>query len=214
MDAGKRLLLIGGGGHCRSILDCVLSRGLYEKVGIVDFDQTASASALGVSVVGTDDTLPQLLNDGWTDAFISVGSIGSTGLRRKLYKMIKIIGFSVPSIIDPTATISREVIIDEGVFIGKGAIVNTGSRIGTCVIINTGAIIEHDCEIGTFAHVSPRTILCGQVSVGDDTHVGAGSVVRQGIKIGACSVIGIGSVVVKDITDNVKAYGNPCRVVE
>ena len=212
MDAGKRLLLIGGGGHCRSILDCVLSRGLYEKVGIVDFDQTASA--LGVSVVGTDDALPQLLNDGWTDAFISVGSIGSTGLRRKLYKMIKIIGFSVPSIIDPTATISREVIIDEGVFIGKGAIVNTGSRIGTCVIINTGAIIEHDCEIGTFAHVSPRTILCGQVSVGDDTHVGAGSVVRQGIKIGACSVIGIGSVVVKDITDNVKAYGNPCRVVE
>lgn len=212
MDAGGRLLLIGGGGHCRSILDCVLSRGLYEKVGIVDFDQ--AASALGIPVVGTDDDLPHLLNDGWTNAFISVGSVGSTGLRRKLYKMVKQIGFTIPGIIDPTAAVSRDVIIDEGVFIGKGAIVNTGSRIGTCAIINTGAIIEHDCKIGAFAHISPRATLCGQVNVGDDTHVGAGSVVRQGIKIGACSLLGVGSVVVKDIPDSVKAYGNPCRVVE
>lgn len=212
MDAGKRLLLLGGGGHCRSILDCIISNGLYEQIGIVDFDKTASA--LGVSVVGTDDDLPQLLMDGWTDAFISVGSIGSTGLRRKLYDMVKQIGFSVPSVIDPTATISRDVIVDEGVFIGKGAIVNTGSRIGICAVVNTGAVIEHDCKIGAFAHVSPGTTLCGQVTVGDDAHVGAGSVVRQGIKIGASSMIGIGSVVVKDIPDNVKAYGNPCRVVE
>ena len=184
MIAGKRLLLIGGGGHCRSILDCVISRGIYEKVGIVDFDQTASA--LGLPVVGTDDDLPRLLNDGWTDAFISVGSVGPTELRRKLYKTVKHIGFSIPNIIDPTATIARSVVINEGVFIGKGAIVNTGSKVGVCAIINTGAIIEHDCEIGAFAHVSPRTILCGQVNVGDDTHVGAGSVVRQGIRIGAC----------------------------
>lgn len=212
MDDARRLLLIGGGGHCRSILDCVISRGLYEKIGIVDFDQTVSA--LDISVVGTDDDLPQLLNDGWKNAFISVGSIGSTGLRRKLYRMVKQIGFSVPSIIDPTATISRDVIIGEGVFIGKGAIVNTGSRIGACAIVNTGSIIEHDCEVGAFAHVSPRATLCGQVNVGDDTHIGAGAVVCQGTRIGAYSIIGIGSVVVKDIPDNVKAYGNPCRVVE
>ena len=212
MNAGKRLLLIGGGGHCRSILDCVLSSGIYDQVGIVDFDHTASA--LGVDVVGTDADLPQLIKSGWTDAFVSVGSIGSTVLRRKLYENIKRIDFSIPSIIDATATISRDVIIDEGVFIGKGAIVNTGSRIKTCAIVNTGAIIEHDCEIGAFVHISPKTTLCGQVNVGDDTHVGAGSVVRQGIKIGSCSIIGIGSVVVKDISDNVKAYGNPCRVVK
>ena len=64
------------------------------------------------------------------------------------------------------------------------------------------------------SRISPRATLCGQVNVGDDTHVVAGSVVRQGIKIGACSLLGVGSVVVKDIPDSVKAYGNPCRVVE
>ena len=76
MGTGKRLLLIGGGGHCRSVADCVLSAGLYDQVGIVDFDP--DASALGIKVVGTDDDLQKLKDEGWTDAFVSVGSVGST----------------------------------------------------------------------------------------------------------------------------------------
>ncbi len=206
----NRILLLGGGGHCRSVLDCLQSLDLYDSIGIVDFD--SSATAIGVPVVGSDDNLPSLLESGWTNAFITVGSIGSTNLRRKLYSLVKSLGFNVPSIVDTTAVIARGVSIGEGVFIGKRTVVNTGASVGDCAIINTGAIIEHDCKIGEFSHVSPGAVLCGQVSVGCDTHIGAGSAVRQCINIGNNAVIGMGSVVINDIADGTTSYGNPSKV--
>ena len=208
---GKKLLLIGGGGHCHSVLDSVLSLDEYEKVGIID---SIDGSYLNIPVIGVDEDIPGLFCEGWTEAFITVGSVGSTSVRRRLYKIVKEVGLTIPTIIDPTAIIGNGVTIGEGSFIGKRAVVNAGSSIGNCAIINTGAIIEHDCNIGDFSHISPGTVLCGQVCVGNDSHVGAGSVVRQLIKIGDDSLIGAGSVVVKDVPDNVKAYGNPCKVEE
>lgn len=212
MDTGKKLLLIGGGGHCRSILDSVLSMDRYARIGIVDYNK--AASSFGIPVIGTDEDLPRLKDEGWTDAFVSVGSTGQTELRRKLYDKLKEIGFAVPVIADPTSSIARNAETAEGVYIGKRAVVNTGAKTGVCAIINTGSVIEHDCIVGDFVHVSPGAVVCGQVSIGNDSHIGAGAVVRQGIRIGKNALIGIGSVVVKDIPDNVKAYGNPCRVAE
>lgn len=209
---GTSLLLIGGGGHCRSVLDCLISMGKYRQIGIVDHDR--SASVLGISVVGNDGNLSELMQDGWTSAFITVGSIGSTAVRRRLCHIIKELGFEIPIIIDPTAIIASEAEIKEGAFIGKRAVVNSGSRIGSCAIINTGAIVEHDCCIGDFSHISPGTTICGQALIGSDTHIGAGAVVRQGLSIGSNTLIGAGSVVVKNIPGYVKAYGNPCKVVE
>lgn len=208
---GKRLLLIGGGGHCHSVIDSVISLNTFEKIGIID---NMDSSCLGINVVGTDDDLPRLISEGWSEAFITVGSVGNTIVRRRLYGMVKGLGFVLPTIIDSSATIAKGCEISEGTFIGKHAVVNSGSSLGVCTIINTGAIIEHDCSIGDFSHISPGAVLCGQVKVGSDSHIGAGSVVRQQIVIGNHTLIGLGSVVVKNLPDNVKAYGNPCKVVE
>ncbi len=207
----RKLLLIGGGGHCHSVLDSVLSMGLFDVVGIVDNN---GHSFLGVKVVGSDDDIPHLLRKGWTEAFITVGSVGNTNTRRKTYDLIKHYGIHIVTIIDPTATIARATDIAEGVFVGKHAIINTGTVVHKCAIINSGVIVEHDCEIGEFSHISPGVVLCGDVSIASDTHVGAGSILRQQIKIGNNTIIGAGSAVVKNIPANVKAYGNPCRVVE
>lgn len=208
---GRRLLLIGGGGHCHSVIDSILSLNTFEEIGIID---NMNISCLGITVVGTDDDLPRLFSEGWSDAFITVGSVGNTAIRRRLYEMAKSLGFNFPTIVDPTATVAKECEIGEGAFIGKHAIVNSGSSLGVCTIINTGAIIEHDCSIGDFSHISSGTVLCGQVRVGSDSHVGARSVIRQQIVIGNHTLIGLGSVVVKNFPDSVKAYGNPCKVVE
>lgn len=207
----NRLLLIGGGGHCKSVLDCLLQQNLYTEYGIVDFDPSASLGS--ILVVGNDDDLPRLYDEGWKDAFITVGSIGDNSIRHRLYETLKSYQFNIPIIADASAVIAEDAIIGEGVFVGKGAIVNAGVRIGDCAIVNTGSIIEHDCVIGELSHISTGSILCGQVVVGKDTHVGAGSVVRQCIKIGDNTIVGVGSVVVKDIPSNVEAYGNPCRVI-
>lgn len=208
---GKKLLLIGGGGHCHSVLDSVLVMVKYTEVGIID---NIDGSCLGIPVIGTDDDIPYLFHCGWTDAVITVGSVGKTDVRRRLYHMVKEIGLSIPTIIDPSAIIARGTEIGEGIFIGKKAVVNAGAVIKEGSIINTGAIVEHDCVVGSFSHISPGTVLCGYVQIGRDSHIGAGAVVKQQISIGKNALIGAGSVVVKDIPDNAKAFGNPCRVVE
>ena len=96
----SRLLLIGGGGHCASVADCLLSSGTFEQIGIVDI---TGRPVLGVPIVGTDADLPRLKEEGWTDAFITVGSVGNTAIRRRLYEKMKALGFHIPAVIDPTA---------------------------------------------------------------------------------------------------------------
>ena len=207
----KNLLLIGGGGHCGSVLDSILSQNGFSRLGIID---TTDAPVLGVPVVGSDDDLPRLLREGWTDAFVTVGSTGDVALRRRLYEMIRRLGFRIPAIVDGAAVIARNVTLGEGCYVGKKAVVNTGAVLGRCAIVNTGAIVEHDCLIGDFVHISPGAVLCGQVTVGDDSHIGAGAVVRQQIQIGARALVGAGSVVVGNVPDHVTAYGNPCKVIQ
>lgn len=215
----NKLLLIGGGGHCHSVIDSVINAGIYTEIGVVakdqdNYNELKDDALLAPYLIGTDKELPTLLENGWNYAFITLGSVGNTNGRRALYKTISELGFEIPSVIDPSAVVSCRASVDSGVFIGKRAVVNAGAKVGVCAIINTGAIIEHDCIVGDFAHISPGSTLCGQVSIGNDSHVGAGSVVRQCINIGSNSIVGAGSVVVKDVPDNVKAFGNPCRVVK
>lgn len=210
----KKLLLIGGGGHCKSVLDSILPSNEYTGIGIIDKNESSSGSVLGIPIIGCDDDLSKLYHDGYHYAYVTVGSTGEQSLRIKLYKMLETIGFEIPNIIDLTAIVSSHVKMERGIFIGKNVVVNAGTSIMDGSIINTASTIEHDCIISQFCHIAPKSLLCGEVEVGDNTHIGAGSVIKQQIKIGSNSIIGMGSVVLKDIKSNVVAYGNPCKEVK
>jgi sugar O-acyltransferase (sialic acid O-acetyltransferase NeuD family) len=213
MVKNNKLLLLGGGGHCKSVIDSLLKTNSYTEVGIIDKKENVGESILGVPIIGYDDDLFKLYHNGYNNAFITIGSIGNPSIRVKLFKVIEEIGFEIPNIIDINAIISEHVTLEKGIYIGKNAVINAGSFIGKCAIINTASILEHDCIIGKFSHISPGSVLCGEVKIGEYTHIGARSVVKQQVKIGANSLIGMGSVVLKNISENVMAYGNPCKEV-
>ena len=222
MPESRKLLLLGAGGHCRSVLDSLLSLSIYQEIGLVDnqYRETSKADTVPYNILseckymGGDDSLERLFSEGYTEAFITVGSIGNVTVRKNLYTKLKQIGFRIPNIFDKSSTVSRYSILGEGIYVGKNAVVNANAQIGNCVIVNSSSVIEHDCIIGDFVHAASGCILCGNVQVEKETHIGAGSVIRQGIHIGAETIIGLGSVVVKDIGSNVVAYGNPCIEVE
>lgn len=209
----KKILLVGGGGHCQSVLDSLLELDQFSAIGIIDKKENVGRELLGIPIIGCDDDLPQLYSAGYNYAFVSIGSIGNSDIRRRLFNKLNEIGFIVPNIIDPSATVSRHLKMETGIYVGKKAVINAGSMIHKGAIINTGAIIEHDCNVGEFAHIAPGSVLSGGVIIGNNTHIGANCVIKQQLKIGADSIIGMGSVVLKDIEDNVIAYGNPCKVV-
>lgn len=213
--------MLGTGGHCLSVLDSLKALDLYEEIGLVvknannlNEAMTKTDNFKGIHIAGSDDDLHILFKEGYTDAFITVGSIGNTLIRRNLYQKIKRIGFNIPNIIDKTAVVSPDVILGEGIYAGKRAVINTGSKIGNCSIINTMALVEHECSIGDFVHIAPGSILCGGVTVGENTHIGAGSIIKQETSIGSDTIIGMGSVVVSSIGNCAIAYGNPCKEVK
>jgi sugar O-acyltransferase (sialic acid O-acetyltransferase NeuD family) len=209
----KKMLLIGGGGHCKSVLDSLIGLSFYDDIAIVDIKKNIGKKILEKRIIGTDDDLEELFDKGYENAFISIGSTGDTRLRRKLYNRIRTIGFNIPNIIDKTAIVSEDARISNGAFVGKNAVINAGVVIGEGAIINTGTIIEHDCQVGDFVHLAPGAVLCGDVVIEENVHVGASSVVKQQISIGHDSIIGMGSVVINNISSQSLAYGNPCKVI-
>jgi sugar O-acyltransferase (sialic acid O-acetyltransferase NeuD family) len=207
----RKILLIGGGGHCKSVLDSLLLLDQDIDIGIIDKKEKIGEIILRIPVIGCDDDLIELYHQGYTEAFVTLGSIGNPQNRIRLFNLIEKIGFNIPNIIDPSATISKHVKLKKGIFIGKNSVINIGSFIGNGAIINTSSTIEHDCSIGDFVHIAPGSVLCGEVKVGDYTHIGAGSVIKQQARIGTNTIIGMGGVVLHDISDNVVAFGNPCE---
>lgn len=203
----RKLVLIGGGGHCKSVLDAALKSNEYAEIVITDPIIQTGTSILGCEVIGKDDRLPVLKSQGFLEAFITVGSIKGARLREKLVEIAHVHGFIFPVIIDPSASVSEYVQIGEGTFVGKNAVINADVHIGKHCIINTGTIIEHECMIGDFVHVAVGAILCGNVRVGAGSFIGAGSTIIQGISIGNESVIGVNSTVLTDVKDKAKAYG-------
>jgi len=209
----NKILLVGGGGHCRSVLDSLLEQNTYTDIAIADDNILPGTAVMGVPVIGSCDDLPKMLASGYEQAFIAIGSIGNPQLRMKFFELLEKIGFEIPNILDKTAVVSQYALLGKGIFAGKNSVINTGAAVGDCAIINTSVVVEHDCCIGSFAHISSASILCGNVQIGDRTHIGAGTVIRQGLRIGADTMIGMGSVVSDNMPQGVTAFGSPCRVV-
>lgn len=207
----KRVILVGGGGHCKVVIDALRLDKKFAIVGIVDKKEKIESKVFGVPIIGEDTCLPMYLKNGVRYCFVAVGSIGSMDLRIKLFNSAKRIGFIFPLVVHPSAVISNYAEIGEGSFIGARAIVNPGAKIGNNCIINSGAIIEHDCIIDNHVHIAPGVVMSGGVHIKEASHIGTGSTLKHGVTVGRNTVVGIGSVVVDDIADNIVACGNPCR---
>lgn len=207
------ILLIGGGGHCLSVIDSIEREEKYEIAGIIDLDEKVGRKVGDYRIIGTDSKLGEFYKQGIKNAFITLASIGDVSHRRELFNLCDNYGYSFPTIIDPSAIIASNTIIKKGTFVGKGVIINSETMIGENAVINTGSIVEHNSEVGDFSHIAPGVTLAGNVKIGNSTHLGIGSTVIQNIHIGSDVLIGSHSNVVADIPDNTKAYGNPCKVV-
>ncbi|WP_317367056.1 NeuD/PglB/VioB family sugar acetyltransferase [uncultured Tyzzerella sp.] len=201
------ILLIGFGGHCKSIIDSIENVGTYKIYGIIDIKEKMGQSYKGYKVIGTDDDLQYFYNKGIRNVFICIGFIGNNNIRNIIYKKIKKIGFNIPNIIDKTAILASNVKLGEGIFVGKRAILNSDVEIDNMAIINTGAIVEHESYVGRFSHISIGTILCGNVNIKENVFIGANSTVIHGIEINKNSIIGAGSTVIKNVLENSKCYG-------
>lgn len=197
------IVLVGMGGHAKSVADCIERQHKYRIIGYTDVEPHSSI----YKYLGTDAVLKDCFEQGIHNAAVGIGYMGKSVLREKLYKQLKYIGYSLPVIVDPSAVISEAAQIEEGTFIGKNAVVNADAKIGEMCIINDGAIIEHDCSVEDFSHVAVGTVVCGMSQIGKQSFVGANATVIQCVNIGNFVTIGAGAIVLSDVKDNSTVYG-------
>ena len=203
----RPLILIGGGGHCKSVIEVAESAG-YEIKGILDMPDEVGKEVLpGHKVIGTDDEIPQYVEE--CEFVITVGFIKNPALRIKLYNKVKAAGGRLATIIASTAHVSKYAELGEGTVIMHQAFVNAGAKIGDNCIINTFVNIEHDAVVGNQCHISTGTMVNGECKIGENCFIGSQSVCANCIEIASDIIVGAGSVVRKSIRMKGIYAGNP-----
>lgn len=187
----EKIVIVGYGGHAKSVADCIKRIGLYQIEGYTDLEEHSSE----FKYLGTDDNLQSIFDSGVKKAVVGVGYLGKGELRQQLYAKLKEIGFELPVIIDPSAIVSDTAIIGEGTVVGKCAVVNAEARIGRMTILNTMSLVEHECIVEDFSHIAVGTVLCGQVKVGKAAFVGANATIIQCKEIKQCEIIPAGTTI-------------------
>lgn len=196
------LTLIGGGGHCRSILQMIPS-----VISVKGYTDLQPVEDMPIEYLGNDDRI----DSEWLHIAVALGTKDSLVTRRQLIGRLTP-GHKFLTLIASTATCVDTTELGAGSAIMHGAIIN-GAKIGKHCIINSGAIIEHGVSLGENCFIGPGATICGGVEMGVDVLVGANACVRNGVKICSGAVIGMGAVVVSDITEPGTYIGIPAKKI-
>lgn len=176
----KPLILVGGGGHCKSVIDVAESSG-FNILGILDRSEEVGKKVLGYDVIGTDDDMAKYVDQ--AEFIVTVGQIKSPDLRIKLHKMLEQVGAKLATIVAPTAHVSKYAQLGAGTVVMHQAVVNANAKIGKGCIINTFANIEHDVVIGDYCHISTGAMVNGGSTVAYGPFVESQSAINQCVKI-------------------------------
>lgn len=178
----EEVLLIGGGGHCRSVIDVIEQEDRFIIAGIVDKKELIGNKVLGYEVIGCDDDL-EVLYKKYKNIVITVGQIRSNSLRVKLFHLVKSIGYKLPTIISPLAYVSKHSCVDEGSVVMHQVLVNANAKIGKNCIINTKALIEHDAVVKDNCHISTGAIINGGTVIKENTFFGSNATSKEYVEV-------------------------------
>lgn len=208
-DLSGRLLVFGAGGHGRVVADVAHACGIWHEIAFID-DRFPGLTRTGPwPVIGAAKDLEQL-----RIRFASVAlGIGDNAARVRVMAQVLELGFALPAIVHPSASVSQYASLGKGTVVFPRAIVNIGAEVGDAVIVNSGAIVEHDCRLKTGVHISPGAALAGAVQVAEESWIGIGAAIRQGVRIGRAVKIGAGAVLLNDVADGQTMIGVPAAPI-
>ena len=178
----KKLILIGGGGHCKSCIDVIEQTGLYEIAGIIDTQENVGQRVLGYEIIATDQQILTLADQGY-EFIVTIGQVKTSQIRKKLYNKLVSCDADVATITSPHAYVSKHSSIQEGTIIMHQALVNANVKIGKNCIINTKALIEHDVVIKDNCHISTASVINGKVILKQNNFFGSNATSRENIQI-------------------------------
>lgn len=181
----SRLLIVGAGGHGRSVAEAVLAAGIYELVGFVDDAAPSVAQVGSYPVLGNTRDLESYRKL----ADVAVVAIGNNGLREDLSKKLIAVGFQLASVIHPRAIMSPSAVLGPGCAIMAGAIIGTMARLGCGAIVNCGAVVDHDALVHDYGHLGVNACMSGESELGRGAWMQAGTALGYGVKVADGAVL-------------------------
>ena len=197
-DAGT-IVVYGGGGHGKSVIDMIRALGQYQVVGVLDDGLKKGGEVMGVPVIGGGDQLPRLVKDGVRLAVNAVGGIGDITSRIQVFQRLLDAGFGFPTIIHPTAFVEPTAQLGQGVQVFPHAYIGSDTDVGFGTIINTAAVVSHDCRLGAYVNVAPGALLAGAVTLDEGVLIGMGATLNLNVTVGSNARVGNSAVVKEDI---------------
>ena len=186
----KKLIIIGASGHGKVVADIAKKNGYTEIVFLDDNESIHECG--GYPIVGRRTDVDRIKAD-------VIVAIGKVEIRKRIQESIE--ESRMVTLIHPDAVVADDVSIGSGTVVMAGAVINPGVKIGRGCIVNTSSSIDHDCVID-------------DVSVGDETWIGAGTTISNNVNICGNCTIGAGAVVVKDIPAKCTAVGSPAKPIK
>ena len=174
--AMKRLLIVGAGGHGRSVAEAALAAGVFQLAGFLDDAAPDAGRVWDWPVFGSTAELENCRQH----ADAAIVAIGNNCLREALHQRLYAAGFELATVVHPKAIVSPRACVGPGSAIMAGAIVGTQAQLGAGVIVNCGAVVDHDCRVDDFGHLGVNAAMAGGSVLGRGAWMQAGSVLGYG----------------------------------
>jgi sugar O-acyltransferase (sialic acid O-acetyltransferase NeuD family) len=194
-----RVLVYGGGGHSAQCIDLLRVVDGVEPAAIVDDGLAVGDEVLGVPVIGGADELAKARADGIEVAVNAVGGIASPDDRRTAFERLAEAGFTLATIVHPTAYVEPSATLAPGAQVFAQSYVGSRASVGMGVLLNAGVVVSHDSDLAEGANVSPGALLAGGVDLGRWTRIGMGATVNVGLTVGDGARVGNGATVKADV---------------
>jgi acetyltransferase EpsM len=201
-DQPNAIIVYGGGGHGKAVIDLLRAQGDYVVVGIVDDSHDPGDFVLDARVIGGGDSLQAIREAGCMLAINAVGGIGAMSSRIRVGERLEQAGFKSPPIFHPSAVIEpSSKLLGDGAQVFPHAYVGSDVVVGNHCILNTGAIVSHDCVLENYANLAPGAILAGGVHIGRGTLIGMGVTINLNVTVGSNARVGNSATVKTDVPD-------------
>ncbi len=186
-----RLLIIGAGGHGRSVVEAVDASGAFDVVGFLDDAFPGTGAVWDIPVLGRVFDWRQFTAhvDCW---FVA---IGNNALRSAITCLLAEAGMRLATVVHPKAIVSPRAITGAGSAVMAGAVVGTEAVLGPGVIVNCGAVIDHHCRVGDFGHLGVGAVMAGGSVLGEGAWMQANASLGYGVVIERGRVLAPGEAV-------------------
>lgn len=180
-----KLLVLGAGGHGRSVAEAAELSGLFEVVGFLDDALPVGSDVLGCPILGAMATMANQL----AVCDKAIVAIGNNALRQSLTQQLAAVGLDVETVIHPRACVSPSAVVGKGSAVMAGAVVGTEAKLGLGVIVNCGAVVDHHARVDDFGHLGVNACMAGGSMLGRGAWMQAGSALGYGVSVPAETIL-------------------------